>query len=591
MKKLNYFIIGLLCMVVKTIVAQQVVQSTVYEKFLTSSKVEVIVMMKEQANVAFAKKIVGKQNKAKFVFEQLNNTALNTQMNVINTIRQFNEKPQPYYLVNAVIVNATKELVEALAKLPEVKSISYNQPIKMELPRVENIQQGGVRGPAAIEWGISMMKADSVWQMGITGAGATVAGEDTGYDWTHPTLKNKYRGWDVATSTEQHNYNWYDAIHAPSPLSADSLNPCGFNSPVPCDDNSHGTHTMGTMIGDDGVGNQIGVAPGANWISCRNMERGNGSPMTYIECFEFFLAPTDLQGENPNPALAPDVINNSWYCSTGEGCNEGNFDIMRIAIANLKAAGIVVVVSNGNFGGPCLTTNNPPAFFGESFSIGATTAMDSIAGFSSRGPVTIDGSNRIKPDVSAPGQDVRSCTPNGGFANYSGTSMAGPHAAGVVALIVSSNPLIAGEVETIEEILRLTAVSRTSSDSCGNVPGWEVPNNTYGHGRIDALAAVKMAMEYEPNAIATPDFSDEAIVYPNPFGSFINIELNNGNWSDDIHFKLFDSAGKVLVENNWKATNGSDFNRIYLPQTLTAGIYYYQIIGKNKQANGKLVKL
>ena len=69
---------------------------------------------------------------------------------------------------------------------------------------------------------------------------------------------------------------------------------------------------MGTMVGDDGGANQVGMAPDAKWIGCRNMDVGNGTPATYSECFQFFLAPTDLTGANPNPALAPHAINRNW---------------------------------------------------------------------------------------------------------------------------------------------------------------------------------------------------------------------------------------------------------------------------------------
>ena len=126
---------------------------------------------------------------------------------------------------------------------------------------------------------------------------------------------------------------------------------------------------MGTMVGDDGLGNQIGVAPDARWIACRNMERGYGSPATYIECFEFFLAPTDVNGNNPNPALAPHVINNSWGCPPMEGCNPDNFGTIDKVVKALKTAGIVVVASAGNSGSKCSKVDEPAAIFAAVFSV------------------------------------------------------------------------------------------------------------------------------------------------------------------------------------------------------------------------------
>src|SRR5205823_14876176 len=124
-----------------------------------------------------------------------------------------------------------------------------------------------------------------------------------------------YRGWNGATA--DHNYNWWVAIHADIDGNG---NPCGFNLSAPCDDQGHGTHTMGTGVGDDGAGNQVGMAPGAHWIACRNMDAGVGRPSTYIECMQFFMAPTDLSGNNPDPSKRPDAVGNSYGCPTSELC-------------------------------------------------------------------------------------------------------------------------------------------------------------------------------------------------------------------------------------------------------------------------------
>ncbi len=189
-------------------------------------------------------------------------------------------------------------------------------------------------------------------------------------------------------------------------------NPCGSDSPEPCDDFGHGTHTMGTMVGDDGGSNKIGMAPGARWIGCRNMDGGKGTPATYSECYQWFIAPTRIDGSDPNPAMAPDVINNSWGCPPSEGCNPNS---LLIPVQNLVAAGIVTAHSAGNSGSSCSSVSDPAAIYDESFTVGATDSSDNIAGFSSRGPVTVDGSNRPKPDVSAPGDNVRSSVPGKGM--------------------------------------------------------------------------------------------------------------------------------------------------------------------------------
>ena len=264
---------------------------------------------------------------------------------------------------------------------------------------------------------------------------------------------------------------------------------------------------MGTMVGGNDT-LKIGVAPDAKWIACRNMDRGYGSPVTYTECYEWFLAPTDINGQNPDPTRSPHVINNSWGCPPNEGCNLDNFFMMETVINNLTAAGTVVVVSAGNDGSSCGTISNPSAIFENSFAVGASREDDTKAGFSSIGPVLVDSSYRIKPDVVAPGVNVLSIDHQGGFNSWGGTSMAGPHVAGAVALIISANPDLAGQVDVIKDILKSTAVTLVDDAVCGDISSMDVPNFYYGYGRIDALAAVEMAM----NIPCSVDAGDDVIL-------------------------------------------------------------------------------
>ncbi|HET7923904.1 MAG TPA: S8 family serine peptidase, partial [Rhodanobacteraceae bacterium] len=387
-----------------------------------------------------------------------------------------------YWIANVISARLPQSALASLASRSDVLRIEQNTKIAMPMPRVESAP----RTPATISWGVAKIDAPDVWALGFTGQGVVVAGEDTGQQWDHPALENHYRGWDGATA--DHNYNWHDSIH-----DAAAGNPCGSDAQAPCDDAGHGTHTIGTMAGDDGATHQIGVAPGAKWIGCRNMDQGTGTPARYIECMQWMLAPTDLNGENPNPDLAPDVLGNSWGCPVSEGCTVG--DEIEAAVESVVAGGILFVASAANDGPACETITTPPATYDASFVVGATDTNDRVAGYSSRGPVTT--STLIRPDLAAPGSNVPSSYPPSTYANLSGTSMASPHVTGTVALMMSINPALKGHPDQVAAILRATTVTQgitdPSNSGCGGLTMDDWPNYQAGYGRLDAYAAVVVA--------------------------------------------------------------------------------------------------
>ena len=445
-----------------------------------SGKTEFLVLLREQADLSGAAKLQTKAEKGRYVFEALTRTANYAQEPLLASLRRSGVPHRSFWVANMIWACGDLHAAFDLAGLPDVARISANASVRLQLPAPPATATLPAASVAGIEWNIAHVRAPEVWALGFRGQGVVVGGQDTGYQWDHPALKAKYRGWNGTNAV--HDYNWHDAIHSGG-------GGCGPNAPAPCDDHGHGTHTMGTMVGDDGLGNQIGMAPGAVWIGCRNMDVGVGTPATYAECFQWFMAPTDVYGNNPDPSKAPDVINNSWGCPPSEGCTDVN--VLRDVVEHTRAAGIVVVVSAGNSGSGCGSVDGPPAIYEASFTVGATDSSDYIASFSSRGPWVEGGTNHVKPDISAPGANIRSSVPGGYQGGWSGTSMAGPHVAGLVALILSAHPGLRGHVDQIERLVERTAVPRTTtSQSCGDVDGTQVPNNTYGWGRIDALAAV-----------------------------------------------------------------------------------------------------
>ena len=334
---------------------------------------EFLVFLTDQADLSAAAGLPTKLEKGRYVYETLTQVAAATQGPLIAALKARGVAYQPYWVANMIWVRGDLADIQALAARADVAHLYANPTVHMAEPLREpeaGPQAAGTLSPETIEWGISKVNAPAVWAAGFTGQGAVIGGQDTGYQWDHPALKGKYRGWIGKAAV--HDYNWHDAIHTTG-------SSCGADSLVPCDDHGHGTHTMGTMVGDDGAGNQIGMAPGAKWIGCRNMNAGAGTPTTYSECYQWFIAPTPVGTmQGGDPSKAPDVINNSWGCPTTEGCVDPN--VLLTVVQAVRAAGIVTVHSAGNSGSSCTSVNEPAAIYAESFSVGSTTRNDAMSG-------------------------------------------------------------------------------------------------------------------------------------------------------------------------------------------------------------------
>jgi subtilisin family serine protease len=444
----------------------------------------VVIMMAEQADLSAAYSMQDQDARGWFVYNTLTQHAARTQAGLQSFLKSQDVSYQSFWAANLLVADANRSLVEQLAGRADVARIDSNRPGRwVEDPEIAKFSVAP-NSVNAVEPGVSNVNAPAVWALGFTGQGIVVGDLDTGMRWSHNALKPKYRGWNGVTA--DHNFNWHDAIHSGG-------GSCGPNTVAPCDDHGHGTHTAGTTVGDDGTGNQVGVAPGAKWIGCRNMDQGNGTPATYTECFQFMIAPTDLAGNNANPTLRPHVLNNSWGCPASEGCT--THAELETIVNNTQAAGIFVEVSAGNSGPGCSTVADPPAEYSASFSTGAINASDNtLAPFSSRGPSTFYTPNILKPNISAPGVNVRSATRTSdtSFGNMSGTSMAGPHVVGVIALIWSARPSFVRNIAATKTLLQNSAnpaVGLAPTQTCGGTPSTQIPNNSFGYGRVDALAA------------------------------------------------------------------------------------------------------
>ncbi len=419
------------------------------------------VLMKEQADLRPARTIKDWDQRGQEVHRLLTGVARSSQARLLGNLTSANATVKSFWIVNSMRVTADKATIAALADDPAVAGI-YPDGV-YELPPVKV----GATEPAinGIEWGVASVRAPEAWTaFGARGEGVVVANIDTGVEYTHPALVAQYRG--NQGGTFDHNYNWFDPA-----------NVCP--SSEPCDNNNHGTHTMGTMVGDDPVGdNRIGVAPGAKWIAAKGCEQSTCSRSSLMAAGEWILAPTDSNGLNPRPDLRPNIVNNSWGGGGGDAWYQAT-------VQAWVAAGIFPSFSNGNSGSSCGTAGSP-GDYDDSYSAGAYASNGTIASFSSRGPGL---AGVIKPNIAAPGVNVRSSVPGGGYASYQGTSMAAPHVSGVVALMWSVAPTLIGDIALTESLLNQTAVD-TSDTSCG---GTAENNNVWGEGKIDGFAAVDLS--------------------------------------------------------------------------------------------------
>jgi subtilisin family serine protease len=304
-----------------------------------------------------------------------------------------------------------------------------------------------------------------VWStFSVRGEGIVIGSIDSGVQYDHPALVEQYRG-NLGGGVFDHNYSWYDPYAA-----------CGTGSNEPCDTQWHGTATIGIMVGDDGGANQIGVAPGARFI----VAAVNFSTVNLLAAMQWMLAPTDLDGNNPRPDLRPHVVNNSW----GTG---GGLTVYQAAVQAWVAAGIFPVFAAGN-SGPSCQTMLAPADYSESHAVGASDLDGNVTSISSRGPSVL---GPIKPDVTAPGASLRTSVPWDAYnSDMWGTSFAAPHVTGTVALMLSLNPELIGNIELIRRHLDHSAVDE-SDLSCGGDP-WR--NNVWGEGRLDAFAAASLLL-------------------------------------------------------------------------------------------------
>jgi serine protease AprX len=355
----------------------------------------------------------------------------------------------PFWVFNGLSVTATADVFEELATRAEVLSITPDEVILMpSAPLGERLTS-----PSGAEPNLTRINAPALWNLGFRGQGIVVASMDSGVDADHPDLSAQWRG---GTNS------WFD--------------PSGQHPITPTDTNGHGTWSMGILVGRDAGGTSIGVAPDAQWIAVKIFDdQGRATATRIHQGFQWLLDPDG----DPDTPDAPNVVSNSWNIGR-PGCVLA----FQLDLQALRAAGIVPVFAAGNFG-PAGSTSVSPANYPEAFAVGAADNSDVVWPESSRGPSACSDLSAIYPQVVAPGVNVRTADLSGFYYAASGTSMAAPHVAGVLALLLSAYPDLTASGQE-------TAVLSTTVDL--GSPG---PDNDHGYGRVDVLAAYHRLSDHE----------------------------------------------------------------------------------------------
>lgn len=419
------------------------------------------IVLNERADLSPAAAVSDKSEKGALVSETLREHAARSQAGLRTLLAERKAKFHSFWIANTIRVVGDAALLEEVARRPEVSRVEP-EPV-LPQPRIApSVEAPTARDASGIEWNIERVGAPRVWsELGVRGEGIVVANIDSGVQFDHPALRDSYRG-RYSNGRVDHNYSWFGGL-------------CEVQG-RPCDDDGHGTHVMGIQVGrtTDGA-HQIGVAPGARWIAA-----GTNDAESRLAAGEWMIAPTDLRGQNPRPDLAPDVINCSWFKRDDPGV------FFKEVLDAWIAAGIFPVFAAGNEGALGCSSHTFPASLPTAYAVGNTTRDDTINESSSRGSGV---SGETKPDISAPGTEIRSAGVLSEYTHMTGTSQAAPHVAGAVALLWSAAPALDGDIEATRKLLDRTARDLDQTECGGTV----ADNSMAGEGLLDVHKAVLAA--------------------------------------------------------------------------------------------------
>ena len=503
---------------------------------------------------------MNRDERQEFVVDALKNIASVSQAGVISELGLYTTQSVSgilsLWLANVVYCEASPAVIRDMSFRSDITLIE-----PAANPEAGLIYPYDVRKPTqeeldkAITWNVTLVNADDVWALGYDGSGVIVGVIDTGTDYNHMDLHNNM--WHDTAAGYHYGWDFFD----------------GDNDPM--DDYGHGTHCSGTVLGDGAEGTETGIAPGATCMALR-INYYSGGEATWIQAMEFG---TD---------------NGAAVLTMSLGAPGTGNATLRVAEENLLTAGVYHSVAAGNSGssaGTILSSGDcPPPWFhpdqayhgGQSavVTVGSTDSNDNIAGSSSRGPVTWwssvapwnDYSNSqplIDPDICGPGVSILSTQWGGGYTTMSGTSMATPLVAGVVALILDANTGLT--VAQIDSIIEVTSLDLGTSGK----------DNTYGAGRIDALAAVQAALSMvglgdTPEGVGPAGILISTI-NPNPVHDLASFEIYTEN-PGTVDVGVFDVSGRrIAIISSEEMAAGTHAYNWMVPQAVGNGIYFVRV--------------
>jgi subtilisin family serine protease len=493
--------------------------------------IDVVVVMKARADLSTIPGS-GRKRRLAALEQRLRAAASTSQAGLLNLLSTRERaglvsRYEPLWIFNGVEVEATPSVIRELAARRDVQEIQPNLTLEAPTTATE-------ASTAQAEPNVSLVNAPAMWELGYRGQGIVVANMDTGVDVSHPELASRWRG---GTNS------WYD--------------PNGQHPTTPTDVNGHGTWTMGAMVGGGAGGTSIGVSPDAKWIAVKIFNDHGTATSTGIHLgFQWLLDPDG----DPATADAPNVVNNSWTMSFG--CNLD----FELDLQSLRAAGILPVFAAGN-DGPTAGTSESPANSPSAFAVGSTNGADIIDPSSSRGPSAC--AQPVYPQLVAPGVGIRTTDLYGGYASETGTSMAAPHVAAALALLLDAFPGMSADRQAAALEGGALDLGATGSD------------NTYGYGRLDVLASYDWIL-------ATPDFTLAASpttvsVPPGGTATYaVSVGSTNG-FSGDVALSLSGLAGSQAewVFSPALVTEGSGTSQLIVATaaTLAPGTYPLTVIG------------